>query len=262
MNLRVERSALLPARVMHHRFTPRRNHFSYGVFYLLQDVDEPKPARGAARLWLLSQDHGFRDGRSLRSWADAMLERMGLAGQVHQVLLLAMPRCMGYVFNPISFWLCVDEDSGLLAILCEVSNTFGETHSYLCCKTDRSAIVSGDRIEAEKVFHVSPFIDRSGSYRFDFDLRKDRLAIHINYQDADGKLLLRTSLSGNLLPHTRANERKLQWRYPLVTIRTITLIHLQALRLFCKRIRYRPKPAQLKPEISLAQSTTVPRAKQ
>ena len=43
----------------------------------------------------------------------------------------AMPRILGYVFNPLSVYFCYAHDGALRAILYEVNNTFGERHSYL-----------------------------------------------------------------------------------------------------------------------------------
>ena len=38
---------------------------------------------------------------------------------------------LGYVFNPVSFWVCHDAPAPSRAVLVEVNNTFGETHHYL-----------------------------------------------------------------------------------------------------------------------------------
>ena len=47
------------------------------------------------------------------------------------VRLLTMPRVLGYGFNPLSLYFCYRPDGRLAAILYEVSNTFGDRHSYL-----------------------------------------------------------------------------------------------------------------------------------
>jgi DUF1365 family protein len=243
-------SAMLACEVIHHRVSPRQNRFRYGVFYLIQDID--RADKNTNLMLLEPKDHGFRDGSSLRSWADTLLASVNLADRVERVLLVAMPRILGYQFNPISFWLCLDSHSRLVAVLCEVNNTYGESHTYICCKSDHSIIEPDDRLEASKVFHVSPFLDRVGTYRFNFRLEQDHLAFHINYFDDAGSLQLRTILSGKLLEHTHGNELKMRFRYPLVTIKSIALIHLQAVILACKRITFRPKPKQLEPPFSIS----------
>ena len=42
-----------------------------------------------------------------------------------------MPRVLGYAFNPLSIYFCHRRNGSLTAVLYEVSNTFGQRHSYL-----------------------------------------------------------------------------------------------------------------------------------
>ncbi|MBT3932082.1 MAG: DUF1365 family protein, partial [Rhodospirillaceae bacterium] len=65
-----------------------------------------------------------------------------------KILLLAQPRIFGHVFNPVSFWLCHDDDDALCAVIAEVSNTFGDRHSYLCNHPDLRPITPTDRLLA------------------------------------------------------------------------------------------------------------------
>ena len=59
-----------------------------------------------------------------------------------------MPRVMGYVFNPVSFWICRDKDKNIRAVICEVHNTFGEKHSYLCAHPDHKPINNQDILKS------------------------------------------------------------------------------------------------------------------
>ncbi len=237
-------SLLLDAHVMHERLAPRNHRFHYGLWYRLEDIEQPGGR-------LRPQDHGYRDGTPLRRWADSLLSEAGLA-PARRILLLAMPRVLGYVFNPVSFWLCLDERDELRAVLCEVNNTFGESHTYICRSEDGRPIQAGDKFLGEKLFHVSPFMDRQGYYRFHFAPTADRLAIQVDYFGADDHLLLRTSLQGRWLADTRRHRLLLGLRYPLVTLRAIALIHYHAARLALKGIRYRPKPKPLAQPVSQA----------
>jgi DUF1365 family protein len=73
------------------------------------------------------------------------------------LMLLAQPRTLGHVFNPVSFWLAHDKQRRLRAVISEVSNTFGDRHSYLCAHDDHRPITREDTLSAQKIFHVSPF---------------------------------------------------------------------------------------------------------
>ena len=78
------------------------------------------------------------------------------------MLLLAQPRIFNHVFNPVSFWMIYDKSDNLRLVIAEVSNTFGDRHSYLCHHDDMSVIKKEQTLTARKVFHVSPFQEMSG----------------------------------------------------------------------------------------------------
>ncbi len=131
-------SALYEGTVAHRRLRPRRHRLRYRVFSLLLDIDEV-PAL-CAGLRLLShrrfnlfnfdeRDHGDGTGGSLREWVETHLAEAGIDLEVGTIRLLAMPRVLGYGFNPISVWFCYHRSGRLAALLHEVHNTFGERHT-------------------------------------------------------------------------------------------------------------------------------------
>ncbi len=191
-------------------------------------------------------DHG--DGKQdLPGWIDSLLQGEGVLDADGEIWLQAMPRVLGFVFNPVSFWFCHRADGALRAVLCDVRNTFGERHFYLL--DQGAAIANGAELRARKVFHVSPFCAVEGGYRFRFTrvLRERDGAVHdtsvacIDYDDAAGALLL-TSLSGSAAPITAANAARAFFGYPLMTFGVVARIHLQALRLWLRRVPFISKP--------------------
>ncbi|MFV3130482.1 DUF1365 domain-containing protein [Niveispirillum sp. KHB5.9] len=243
---------LYTAKVMHKRLFPKENAFHYGVYYLVLPLPAaPVPGR---LVRFHAADLGRRDGDDPTQWVQNILEDYGLNGITQSIALVTMPRVLGYVFNPVSFYLCLDLAGGLRAVLCEVHNTFGEQHSYLCAHPDRAPITAGDRLEAEKLFHVSPFLHRSGTYSFRFDLTADQLGIWIDHYDADGRKQLVTSLTGTFAPLTPARLRAAFWRHPLVALKAMALIHLQALKLVVKGIPHMSKPAQFPQRVTTTRS--------
>ncbi len=242
---------IFTAKVMHKRLAPRVNQFTYGVYYLAQPItrlNDIVKSRGI--ISLRQADYGARDGTPLEPWLRRVLADYGLNEMVANVMFITMPRLFGYGFNPVSFWMCLDAQGELRAVLSEVHNTFGEAHSYLCAHPDHRVIGPDDWLQAEKLFHVSPFLPREGSYRFRFAHSGEKLGIWIDYHDVQGNAQLLTSLIGSLTPLTKASLRRAFWSHPLVTLKTITLIHWQALRLFSKGIRYILKPLQKDSTIS------------
>lgn len=234
---------LLVGHVMHRRLRPVSHAFAYPVFYLQLPLQElAQCARGifsVDRLNLLSlytRDHGARDGSPLLPWIRARLRERGLPDD-GLILLQTMPRVCGYVFNPVSFWFCHDRFGVLVAVLAEVNNTFGATHSYLLHNPDGAPLADGQELRSEKRFHVSPFCEVAGVYRFRFYLGRARPRACIDYDDAHGPLL-RTAISGRPEAWTAANLLRAFLRMPLLTVGVMVRIHWQALQLWRKGVPF------------------------
>ncbi len=221
------------------------NRFRYGVDYLLLD---PETARGPS-LFSLNRgnlvsvhdlDHGGapKQGRGAL-WVREVLAAHGLPAPA-KIELLAQPRVLGHVFNPVSFWLCRDVQGGLRVVIAEVSNTFGDRHSYLCHREDHAVITAEDHIPARKIFHVSPFQPVEGGYVFRFDIRPDRIGIWIDYTAGAGGLI--ATLTGARVPLTNRALLGACLRRPFGSRRVLALIHWQALKLALKGAVYRRRP--------------------
>ena len=247
--------------VRHTRLRPVLNRFVYPTYFLMLPMRSLRAAGSAAlrrnRFGLISffdRDHG--DGRAdALAWIDELLAREGVTDAAGEVWLHCYPRVLGHTFKPVSFWYCHRDDDSLAAIVVEVNNTFGERHCYLLAGED---VAFGRELQARKVFHVSPFCDVSGSYRFRFmrdGLHPAALAARMNsgmtptrtiacidHHDAQGTLI-RTSVSGRLEPLTAARARSAFFGMPLMTLGVIARIHWQALRLWFKRVPFFHKPA-------------------
>lgn len=235
--------------VVHRRLRPAENSFRYRVPYLCLDLDNLAQAHG---LWLKIDraglvsfrrtDHGAGDGSELTPWLRSILDRCGL-GPICDggVMLMTLPRLLGYVFNPVSFWFCRDRAGSLRAVLCEVTNTFGERHCYLVYREDRQVIAADTWLEGRKVFHVSPFLPVNGRYRFRFRLDVERVHVDVNYHDDDG-LTLATSVGGRHEPLCNRTIARRFLANPAMTLAVIARIHWQALLLWRKRVRFHRKP--------------------
>jgi uncharacterized protein len=240
------------AETFHGRKGPVKNAFRYSVDYVLADPDRSQAPRlfGRNRAGLMSlhdADHGGAPGQGRGApWAREVLAAHGLP--TDRVLLLAQPRLLGHVFNPVAFWLAYDHIGHLRAVIAEVTNTYGDRHSYLCHRADRAPITREDTITAQKIFHVSPFQPVEGRYDFRFDIRPDRIGIWIDYTSATGGLF--TNLIGPRVPLTTAGILASAFRRPFGSRRVLALIHWQALRLWLKKVRFHTRPAPPKEDVS------------
>jgi DUF1365 family protein len=227
-------------RVMHVRLQPAQHRFDYPVYFLRLPMHDLSGIRSRGfslnRFNLLSfheADHG--DGGNNLAWARQLLKTHGLTAD-GEIWLTTFPRVLGYAFKPVSFWHCHRANGELVAVLAEVNNTFGERHVYLLRTNDPNAT-----LHAEKVFHVSPFFPVRGDYTFHFQQHDDLFRARVDYATGSGESL-RTAWMGRLQPLTPRACLRAFFRYPLMTWGVIARIHLQALRLFIKRVPFFRKP--------------------
>ncbi|WP_323035228.1 DUF1365 domain-containing protein [Pararhodobacter sp.] len=244
----------IAGRTFHGRRGAQSNRFTYGVDYLLVDAEAPQsgPAifsRNRRNLLSLHDtDHGGDPGAGRGAkWVREVLGHAS-APEIGRIDLLAQPRVLGHVFNPVSFWLCHDPSGALICVIAEVSNTFGDRHSYLCHHEDFHAITAKDDLSARKIFHVSPFQPVEGDYGFRFDITPQKITIRIDYGHASGGLI--ATLVGPRKPATTRGLLGAMLRRPLGSRRVLTLIHWQALKLWWKGAGYRSRPEPPSQDVS------------
>jgi hypothetical protein len=250
--------ALILSRVMHKRLRPKVNKFFYRVFYLylpLSRLDSLKNSWwfGINKWGIFSFDeksYGPRDNTPLLIWIRALLKQNDLDRADGEVVLVTMPKVLGYAFNPVSFWLCHDKNDDLRAVLYEVNNTFGEHHFYLCAHKDQRVIKSDEILEAKKVFHVSPFLERNGFYKFRVSQAKGSFGVWVDYYGDDQEKILLTAVTGYKKNWSGGNFAKAFVCIPLETIKVVLMIHWQALKIWCKKIPYISKPKQYNKNIT------------
>ena len=241
---------------MHHRLSPRKHRFEYGIFMVQLDLDELDLCDRALRLFGHNRRavYGFRDSdhlayppsnprttlkASLMAWiADQGVQ---LPADV-RIRLVTLPRVLGYVFNPVSFYFCSTADGTPIVAVAEVGNTFGELKPFLIPVSE-----SQDRFQrtVPKHFYVSPFSDLRLCFDFDLRMPGDRLNIRILDVTEQGETVLVSTLQGQRRPMTDGQLALMGLKYPLVTLRVITLIHWHALRLWWKRLPWHRKADHL-----------------
>ena len=222
------------------------NGFRYSVDYVLLDAEAELRTpwlftrNGRGVTGLRDIDHGGAPGAGRgAAWVRDVLAHHQIR-DVAQIELLAQPRVLGHVFNPVSFWLCRRDDQALITVIAEVSNTFGDRHSYLCAHPDHRPIKPSDTLTATKIFHVSPFQPVEGGYAFRFDISDRRIGIWIDYLRPEGGLI--ATLTGKRAPLTNRSILHALLLRPLGARRVLALIHWQALKLCVKGALYRTRP--------------------
>ena len=252
-------ASLYVGETVHHRFAPRPHHFRYRVFQLLIDVDRPAQAlRGYrtiryGRFGLFSftpRDHGARDGAPLRLWVADQLRAAGVAATAHHIRLLAFPRVLGFVFNPISVFFVHAADERLEAVIYEVNNTFGQTHAYVIPAAGGPV----ERHDADKALYVSPFYRVEGGYRFRLTPPGETLELTVRKQTG-GRPDFLASLN---LRRRSLTDRALAGLFlgmPLMTLGVVVAIHWEAARLWIKGAPFGARPPGPKAGMSVGRAS-------
>jgi DUF1365 family protein len=238
------RSHLLEGKLRHRRSNPIDYALEHSVYYAALDLAELDEVTRSTRLIgrnrrnvleFRDADHWTTPATDIRETVLAHLREQGEDPTGWRIMLVTNLRVLGYVFNPASFYLCRDAEGVLRVVVIEVHNTHLERHLY----TLRPE-APGRKFTAsmEKDFYVSPFIDMEGRYTFHVQDDPGSLRIAINERKDDAPVIA-TSL---VLTRRRLSDRmvvRLLLRHPLMTQRTMALIHVHAWRLWRRGVKFR-----------------------
>ncbi len=246
-------SCIYHGQVSHRRFTPVIHDFSYRLFMMYADLDELPTV--FSRYWFWSarrpalarfrrEDH-FGDRQiPLKTCVQDLVEEQTGIRPGGPVRLLTHFRYFGYCFNPVSFFYCFAEDGETLEhVVAEVSNTpWGERHCYVLSEHNRTATNKGSKAyQHAKAFHVSPFLGMQMDYRWRIRTPDDRLAVHI--ENIRGEVrLFDANLNLKRMPITSPGLMRVLFSYPFMTLKVMFLIHIQAIRLWLKKVPVVPHP--------------------
>lgn len=258
-------SSLYECTVRHERFAPKRHRFRYRLFYFTLDLDELETLPRRLALFSLNRPglFSFREedflptdepvhnptGRtdcpSARRGASPLKSRVRAFCAVHgadcgpdgRVLLVTLPRVLGYHFNPVSFYFCADSTGRPVGAVAEVTNTFREVKLYFVPPATGGAGEGVFHLRAPKHFYVSPFSGLDLTFELTLRTPGQKLGLRIDALDGERRVLHAT-LTGRRVP---LRDARLAWflaKYPLVTLKIIALIHWQAFRLWAKRVPF------------------------
>ncbi len=240
-------SQLYTGQLRHARTHEVEHSFVYSLhlfaldLYELEQLDRTSFWFGHNRirpLALHDRDYLYPGNAPLLAKVHRALDENGINQPVARVVLVTALRQFHYVFNPVSFFYCYDQEGRVFCVLAQVNNTFGETHLYVLRHE------SGEFIfETEKVFHVSPFFPRKGQYTFRLSPPEDTLLLEITFRLDGDKPALVASFTGTARPLTPVTLARTVCLHPLRAAMTFPRILWQAGRLFVeKKLKVYTKP--------------------
>jgi hypothetical protein len=250
-------SCIYEGQVRHRRFQPVGNQFHYRVFLMYLDLSELPTLFANRLLWSADRVNlaYFRRRDHLgdphvpldRSVRDLVEEKTGIrpGGAIR---LLTHLRYFGYCFNPASFYYCYDHSGARVdSIVVQIHNTpWGEEHCYVLDEAHNEHPVTGfKRFQHPKEFHVSPFMPMDIWYDWRFKEPGKTLNVHfMNYHA--GQKIFDATLTLTRQDLTPDNLSRMLLAYPPMTLKVITMIHWQALRLWLKGAKFHVHPKKHK----------------
>jgi len=237
------KSCLYEGRVRHRRFSPKNHSFNYRLFFVYLDLDEIDSVFTKRWFWsstkmaiaqLKRTDYIGNENISIKQAVINKVYKETGIRHTGPVKMLTHLRYFGFVFNPVTFYYCYDKTESVVEfIVAEITNTpWGERHSYVLNNKDKSNKM---RFSFKKDFHVSPFLPMEMDYDWRFTTPVDSLNIHMVNNEDNGKVFDAT-LQLNKKPLSSFNCARAITFFPFLTLKVISGIYWQALRLYIKRI--------------------------
>jgi DUF1365 family protein len=218
------------ARLTHVRRERLTRRFTHRMRPWLVDLDD-LPHRPPFATFE-GRDHLGLPDRTIRANLDDWLAGHGVTA--HRVLMLAMPRALGYAFNPLTVYWCHDATGEPVCVVAEVHNTYGERHCYLLRPDDAW------RADTAKELYVSPFFDVEGEYRMRLPPPGDRLSLSVVLHRA-GRPVFSATLTGGPAGRATTLRRVLRHTFTGAALRVRVLIQGHGVALWLRRLPIVPR---------------------
>jgi uncharacterized protein len=238
--------ALYRTEIGHTRRRPWQHGFRYRhPMWLVDLASMPQGALLGRLLRFDARDHLGEPAHTIRDNVVDWVGGHGIDVSGDRIVMLANPRMLGYVFNPITVYWCLAGgrpagDEAVRCVVAEVHNTYGGRHCYLLTPD------AAGRASVDKALYVSPFNPVDGSYDMRFTLPTDVVHVGIVLR-REGQVAFSATLNGQRAPVTTATTLRTIARYPLGALRVTALIRYQGIKLFLRGLPVARRPTASDP---------------
>lgn len=220
--------AIVRGKVLHNRRKPFQHGLTFKTYEWLLDLDQPLPNSVFASF--LPEDHFGGKSASLRDAVETFAREHGASiERGDRVIMLATARSIGYVFNPLSVYWCLDAGNDVRWAILEIHNTYGERHAHVIYPDAQGRVVIA------KEFYVSPFFEIRGEYHVRLILDSHHVHTSVNLHQ-DNELIFTASFSGTPVPATRLNLLRAAVRTPFASYQTMVRIKAHGIWLWLRRL--------------------------
>lgn len=246
------RSSVFVGSVAHTRLAPRKRAFKYPVYMLYLDLDELESPRHAARMFGGTRWFGVErvapasfsradflgdPGRPLSECVRDLVGSETGERPLGPIRLLANPTTFGYQFNPIAVYYLFDDDERLTHVVADVTNMpWRESCAYVFT-ADPDGSVDGT---ADKLMHVSPFLEMDYEYRLRTRAPGDTLTLSVS-NSRDGAIEFAAGLKLTRRGAEAADLRRTLIRFPAMALQVSARIFWQALKMRATGFRWYPR---------------------
>jgi len=214
------------------------------------DPDDPVALFGRSRLFSSRRPAPVRFRPTDYGTVDAPVGSAAVRDELEQVLghrpdgpvrMLTQPRRWGWLFNPFTLYVAWDDaQDGPVGAVVEVTNTpWKERHRYALALPRPGTEL---RTTFDKELHVSPFLGEDHQYELCLGAEGDQLTVELDVMGPAGTPVVETRLEVERLAPTPAAMRRFVTHNPLATHRVSAGIHLEAVKLWAKRVPFIPHP--------------------
>jgi DUF1365 family protein len=228
--------------VQHCRYVPVYHRFCYSLFMPCIDLDELESLQQqvwgfGSRWWhwaRFRREDYLGEGDIKQAVQDKLYQLTGERLQ-GRVLMLCHLRYFGLYFSPVNFYYLYDRAGNWRYLLAEVSNTPWNERHYYAVPAERG---SEGNWKQSKAFHVSPFNPMEQEYHWRLKPPGERAFVQLGCHQA-GRVFS-ASLLLKARAFTSANLFRLLAVTPVLTLKVVTGIYWQALKLLLKRAPFYP----------------------
>ena len=252
---------LFEGKIFHQRYIPK-DHFFKNISLFLQinlsELASNKNLNNFTKPFFFSngsfnliswhcKDHGERKKKSTPQELVEFIKKITEKQSFDKIILFCFPRILGFGFNPLSLYYCYNNNE-LVEIVFEVKNTFGDIHHYVLKNINKNGYVQ----KATKKLFVSPFFKNKGYYHLKSNNNINKIIVGIKYF-VNSKLNLKATLNAKKIKFTNLEIIKSFIKLRLFPGNVWLKIHLEAYKLWMKKLKIYRVPNQQRVKISKAE---------